>query len=340
MRIRNSLVVLTKLIDVFPTGRGTADVILNIVETLTNEDREDVKIMAKRYFALLTKRKTSLIDDKLLRTHGMVASSMHSIVSNNEPKDATSKLDQDKKIVDSDRNLDTKLNITSELTFSRHESQELESGEILSGKNFGNSSSSTISSTGTKQRETQNHKSNMNDRGGQGRSFDSAHDRRNRLEKEDTIDSRKNVAEEYHDSKEETERWSQRGTLPALSGQSGLINSRVNDIHDRGRSASRVTHEHSQTLYRSRSRDRLNDRDSANSNRRASFEGGSDREQVNRAERSDGDRRGRGESLQRSSLSRSPDHRTRDIRDRDETGALMSSRRPELSSRPLRCGGR
>ncbi|TDH74164.1 hypothetical protein CCR75_001126 [Bremia lactucae] len=335
MRIRNSLVVLTKLIDVFPTGRGTADVILGIVETLTNEDREDVKIMAKRYFALLTKRKTSLIDDKLLRTRGMLASSLNPIAFNNEPKDATSQLDQDKKVADSDRKADTKLDITSELTLSRGESQELESGEIIPGKSTGNSSSSINSLAETKQREIQSSVSNPNIRSGRGSSADSAHDRRSRPERKDTIDSRKNIAEEYHDSEEGRERWGHRGTSPALGGRSGSINSRIHESHDRGRSASRVTHEHSQTFHRSRSGERSNDRDSTNDNRRASFEGGRDREQVTRAERSDVDRRGRGASLQRSSRSRSPDRRTRD--NREETGAIMSSRRLELPSRsPIR----
>lgn len=66
MPIRNTLVVLSKIIDVFPSHRGTAEKLLEIVDVLTKEDREDIKIMAKRYFALLTKRKASLVDDRIL----------------------------------------------------------------------------------------------------------------------------------------------------------------------------------------------------------------------------------------------------------------------------------
>lgn len=66
MPIRNTLVVLSKIIDVFPSHRGTAEKLLEIVNDLTKEDREDIKIMAKRYFALLTKRKSSLVEDRIL----------------------------------------------------------------------------------------------------------------------------------------------------------------------------------------------------------------------------------------------------------------------------------
>lgn len=66
MPMRNTLIILTKLIDVFPASKSTAESMLEIVEALTKEDREDIKIMAKRYFALLTKRKSTLVEDKLL----------------------------------------------------------------------------------------------------------------------------------------------------------------------------------------------------------------------------------------------------------------------------------
>lgn len=66
MPMRNTLIVLTKIIDVFPASKSTAERLLAIVEGLTKEDREDIKIMAKRYFALLTKRKGTLNEDKLL----------------------------------------------------------------------------------------------------------------------------------------------------------------------------------------------------------------------------------------------------------------------------------
>uniref|UniRef100_K3W895 THO complex subunit 2 n=1 Tax=Globisporangium ultimum (strain ATCC 200006 / CBS 805.95 / DAOM BR144) TaxID=431595 RepID=K3W895_GLOUD len=66
MPIRNTLVILTKIIDVFPSSKSTAESMLVIVETLTKEEREDIKIMAKRYFALLMKRKSTLVEDKML----------------------------------------------------------------------------------------------------------------------------------------------------------------------------------------------------------------------------------------------------------------------------------
>ncbi|CCI48802.1 unnamed protein product [Albugo candida] len=62
MQIRNTLILLTKMIDVFPISRGTADNILAITEDLTSEEREDIKIMAKRYRALLSKRRTLLME--------------------------------------------------------------------------------------------------------------------------------------------------------------------------------------------------------------------------------------------------------------------------------------
>ncbi|TYZ60008.1 hypothetical protein PybrP1_002199 [[Pythium] brassicae (nom. inval.)] len=66
MPIRTTLVLLTKLIDVFPASKSTAEGLLGTVEALTAEAREDIKIMARRYFALLTKRKATLLEDKLL----------------------------------------------------------------------------------------------------------------------------------------------------------------------------------------------------------------------------------------------------------------------------------
>ncbi|KAG6622161.1 THO complex subunit 2 [Phytophthora cinnamomi] len=134
MRIRNTLVVLTKLIDVFPAGRATAAVILGIVEKLTDEDREDIKIMAKRYFALLTKRKASLIDDRLLRTRNAPAKSPTGASSSNEKKNTTDAADEDNKSRNDDKSLDAKRESSSKPVLSRVESQELESGEIVMAK--------------------------------------------------------------------------------------------------------------------------------------------------------------------------------------------------------------
>jgi THO complex subunit 2 len=85
MQIRNTLIVLTKVIDVFPSNKSTAVRLLQIVEVLTNEDREDIKIMAKRYYALLGKQKTVLLEDKLLST----AASTAAVVAANAKKKAS-----------------------------------------------------------------------------------------------------------------------------------------------------------------------------------------------------------------------------------------------------------
>ncbi|RQM27839.1 hypothetical protein B5M09_007873 [Aphanomyces astaci] len=56
MPTRNSLVLLTKLIDVFPTTRPTTDKLFGLVDALTKDDRSDVKLMATSYAAMLKRK--------------------------------------------------------------------------------------------------------------------------------------------------------------------------------------------------------------------------------------------------------------------------------------------
>ncbi|KAF0713416.1 Aste57867_4353 [Aphanomyces stellatus] len=56
MPTRNSLVLLTKIIDVFPTTRTTSDRLYGVVETLMKDERKDLKLMATSYSALLKRR--------------------------------------------------------------------------------------------------------------------------------------------------------------------------------------------------------------------------------------------------------------------------------------------
>lgn len=63
MSIRNSLKVLSKIVNVFPATRKSAEALEPIVDKLTKEDREDLKVMATRYDALLKKKKKTLKDE-------------------------------------------------------------------------------------------------------------------------------------------------------------------------------------------------------------------------------------------------------------------------------------
>lgn len=67
MSIRNSLKVLSKIVNVFPATRKSAQALEPIVDKLTNEDREDLKVMATRYNALL-KKKTKTLQDETSET--------------------------------------------------------------------------------------------------------------------------------------------------------------------------------------------------------------------------------------------------------------------------------
>ncbi|OQR88780.1 hypothetical protein THRCLA_10108, partial [Thraustotheca clavata] len=62
MPTRNTLVLLTKMIDVFPISGANGQCLLTLVEKLTKDKREDLKIMAKRYSALLKLRLTGFSD--------------------------------------------------------------------------------------------------------------------------------------------------------------------------------------------------------------------------------------------------------------------------------------
>ncbi|ETV96865.1 hypothetical protein H310_10146 [Aphanomyces invadans] len=63
MPTRNSLVLLTKMIDVFPTTKTTSDKLFALVETLMQDDRKDLKLMATSYSALLKRRINTLFAD-------------------------------------------------------------------------------------------------------------------------------------------------------------------------------------------------------------------------------------------------------------------------------------
>lgn len=63
MAIRNSLIMLIKITDVFPATSKLVVKMTPVIEKLTHEDREDLKIMARRYTALLKKKKSTLSGD-------------------------------------------------------------------------------------------------------------------------------------------------------------------------------------------------------------------------------------------------------------------------------------
>ncbi|GMF21615.1 unnamed protein product [Phytophthora lilii] len=347
MQIRNTLVVLTKLIDVFPAGRGTAEVILAIVEKLTNEDREDIKIMAKRYFALLTKRKASLIDDRMLRTRNAPAKSPTAASSSNDKTNDTTD-DKKKGSSDDDRHRDDARDSSTKPSLSRVDSQELESGEIVMGK----SNSSDSMSSRTKQRDSDRGRSGNRDRisrGGRGGSADPPHDRRNRGERGEPEDRRdssadapgeRRLSEERRGRPNHRERESSPSATKAM-GRSSSTHSRTNEVRERSGSASRK-HERSPAPRRSRSGDRNDDRGSNSDSRRSSRERerGRERGQANRGGRGEGDRRGRGErdaSSHHSSRSRSHDRHERNQRNhgpmhgREEGEADNTPRKTEVS---------
>ncbi|KAI9979551.1 hypothetical protein PInf_029017 [Phytophthora infestans] len=239
--IRNSLVVLTKLIDVFPAGRGTADVILVIVEKLTSEDREDIKIMAKRYFALLTKRKNSLVDDRLLR-----------LANTADVEEEDKKNDKD-----DDKDSDIKRENSTKPVLNRAESQELESGEIVMGKN---TSSNNLLSVRTEQRDSERGRGanrNRNSRGGRGGSAEPPHDRRSRVEREESEDRRDSSAEAPRARRLSEER---RGHRDHRESSPAAGSNSMNAIETRERSGSASgKHERSPAPRRSRSGDRTED---------------------------------------------------------------------------------
>ncbi|KAH7461447.1 THO complex subunit 2 [Phytophthora ramorum] len=349
MPIRNTLVVLTKLIDVFPAGRGTAEVILSIVEKLTNEDREDIKIMAKRYFALLTKRKASLVDDRLLRTRNAPSKSPTAALSNNDKKSVADVADDEKKTSnDDEKHREGKRGSSAKPALSRAESQELESGEIVMGKG---SNTNDASSSRMKRRDTERIRGgdrDRNSRGGRGGSADPPHDRRNRVERgepEDRRDSSADVPREHRMSEERRGRRDHRDreSSPVVSKAAGRSssNSRTNEVRERSGSASRKS-ERSPAPRRSRSGDRADERGNSSDSRRSSRERerGRERGQANRGGRGEGDRRGRGDrdaSLHQGSRSRSHDRHERNQRNRDsmngrdEAEADNTPRKPEAT---------
>jgi THO complex subunit 2 len=353
MQIRNTLVVLTKLIDVFPAGRGTAEVVLAIMEKLTNEDREDIKIMAKRYFALLTKRKASLIDDRLLRTRATPAKSPTAAASSTDKKGAVESAPEDKKSsTDDDKRQEVKRE-DSRPSLSRAESQELESGEIVMGKSASKADTALMSTRTKRQDEcVRGGERERSNRGGRGDSADPPHDRRVRGERGETDDRRESSVDAPRERRVSEERRGRRDhrdreASPLAPGRSSSMNSRANELRDRSGSAPRK-HERSPAPRRSRSGERVDDRGNTPDGRRSSRERGRERGQVNRGGRGDGgrgdaDRGGRGgpgdrdTSSHHSSRSRSQDRHERNSRNRssihsrDDGSAEETSRKPEAS---------
>jgi hypothetical protein len=66
MHIRSALVFLSKVIQQFPTRASGGKLLLSCVEAIDKEDndKEDLKIMAKSVGAILKKRSSTWIDDE------------------------------------------------------------------------------------------------------------------------------------------------------------------------------------------------------------------------------------------------------------------------------------
>jgi hypothetical protein len=65
MQIRNALLMLTKIIDYFPIVRKLASSIEEVVAKLKEDEREDLKVLATRYHAMLSTKKSSWIAEEL-----------------------------------------------------------------------------------------------------------------------------------------------------------------------------------------------------------------------------------------------------------------------------------
>ena len=64
MQIRNSLYILTKIYPVFPVISRIGEVLESKVEVIKDKDtREDLKVLASRYFAMLVKRRSSYVPE-------------------------------------------------------------------------------------------------------------------------------------------------------------------------------------------------------------------------------------------------------------------------------------
>ena len=61
---RNALIMLRKMVDVFPSTRKSMDAILPLVDALAAGSREDLKVMAKGYTSLLKKKRQALKEDQ------------------------------------------------------------------------------------------------------------------------------------------------------------------------------------------------------------------------------------------------------------------------------------
>jgi hypothetical protein len=64
MQIRNGLIMLTKIIDYFPVVAKLATSMEEVVTKLKEDDREDLKILATRYHAMLSNKKSAWIAEE------------------------------------------------------------------------------------------------------------------------------------------------------------------------------------------------------------------------------------------------------------------------------------
>ncbi|KAI9909409.1 hypothetical protein PsorP6_014730 [Peronosclerospora sorghi] len=312
MPIRNTLVVLTKLIQVYPAARGTADVILNLVEKLTDEDREDIKIMAKRYFALLTKRKASLVEDRLLRSRNFPLKAAAAVSSNNEKKNASTEEEKSSKMEDG-QPCDEKREHSMTPASSRGESQEIESGEIVMGKSS-NSSDGKMERSLDRGRRMERSRSNW-----PGRTESPASSQENVLKRSPSSDQRSTRREHRE--------------CDVSPARSSSTSNRLNESCERSGSAPRK-HDKVSALRLSRSGERGKEYGRNPESRQASRERGRENEQVIRT--------GRNERGTTARLSRSRSHdrhersgRTREspVSTRDENDVTRRGDAP--SSSPL-----
>jgi THO complex subunit 2 len=64
MQIRNALLILTRIIDYFPMIKKLGTLMEHIVIKLKEDEREDLKVLATRYHAMLSAKKSSWISEE------------------------------------------------------------------------------------------------------------------------------------------------------------------------------------------------------------------------------------------------------------------------------------
>lgn len=104
MHVRAALVFLTKVAQEFPTRTSGGKMLLSCVESIDKDDndKEDLKIMAKSLAAILKKRSTSWLDDEIKekkRPPTQITNSGNNISNNNNN---TSSSSSSKRISDDD----------------------------------------------------------------------------------------------------------------------------------------------------------------------------------------------------------------------------------------------